>query len=124
MDGVSRATVGSDGPLSREPPGGTLVSQPGDDIYRTAATALAVLLLAACSAGDDAAAPDVLDTVLATVDVDAAVGSDVVFYDLAPNPDGAPVALVGAAGADQSWLVSLKGTAPSVRTVAAVEPGC
>jgi hypothetical protein len=90
---------------------------------RIAATALAVLLTAACSARDDTAAPDVLDTVLNTVDVDAAVGSDVVFYDLAPNPDGAPMALVGAAGARRSWLISSARGGPVVRTIPAAEPG-
>ncbi len=90
---------------------------------RTVAAALTVLLTAACTGGDDTAAPDVFDTVLGTVDVDAAVGSDVVFYDLAPNPDGAPVALVGAAGARQSWLILSARGAPVVRTIPAAEPG-
>ncbi|MEX5718588.1 hypothetical protein [Geodermatophilus maliterrae] len=86
---------------------------------RAAAAALAVLLVTACTGGDRTAGPRI-DTVLDTVDVDDAVGTDVVFYDLATAPDGPPVALVGAAGADQSWLVRL----PSGATTAipAVEP--
>jgi dipeptidyl aminopeptidase/acylaminoacyl peptidase len=85
---------------------------------RTAATALAVLLTAACTGGDHA--PPLLDTVLDTVDLDAAVGTDVVVHDLAPSPDGLPVALVGAAGAAESWLVPLAGGTPTA--VPAVDP--
>ena len=84
---------------------------------RTAAAALAVLLVAACT-GEDDAAPPPSRTVLATVDLDAAVGTDVVPRDLAPGPDGAPVALVG--DADRSWLVDL-GTGVAT-AVPAVEP--
>ena len=82
---------------------------------RTAATVLAVLLAAACTGRDDAPPPP-YRTVLATVDVDAAVGTDVVVHDLTPSPVGAPVVLVGAAGAPQSWLVDLDddGTATAV----------
>jgi hypothetical protein len=88
---------------------------------RTAATVLAVLLAAACTGRDDAA-PAPYRTVLATVDLDAAVGTDVVVHDLTPSPVGAPVVLVGAAGAPQSWLVDLDddGTATAMP---AVEPG-
>ncbi|SFT66906.1 hypothetical protein SAMN05660657_02294 [Geodermatophilus amargosae] len=85
---------------------------------RTAAIALAVLLAAACTGGDDV--PPLLDTVVDTVDLDAAVGTDVVVYDLAPSPDGLPVALVGAAGAAESWLVPLAGGTPTA--VPAVDP--
>ncbi len=84
---------------------------------RTAAAALAVLLVAACT-GEDDAAPLPSRTVLATVDLDAAVGTDVVPHDLAPGPDGAPVALVG--DADRSWLVDL-GTGAAT-AVPAAEP--
>ena len=87
---------------------------------RTAATVLAVLLAAACTGGDDAAPPP-YRTVLATVDLDAAVGTDVVVHDLTPSPVGAPVALVGAAGAPQSWLVDSGDGAATA--VPAVEPG-
>ena len=87
---------------------------------RTAATVLAVLLAAACTGRDDVTPPP-YRTVLATVDLDAAVGTDVVVHDLAPSPMGAPVALVGAAGARESWLVDLDDGAATV--VPAVEPG-
>ena len=84
---------------------------------RTAATVLAVLLAAACTGRDDAA-PLPYRTVLATVDLDAAVGTDVVVHDLTPSPVGAPVALAGAAGAPQSWLVDLDdGAATAVPAV-------
>ena len=98
-------------------------------MFRTVAAALAVLLTAACTSGDDDVVPDdaapPLSAVVATVDLDEAVGTDVVFYDLAPSPDGAPVALVGADGADQSWLVPLAGgdTTAAVRAIPAVDPG-
>src|SRR3712207_7317927 len=87
---------------------------------RTAAAVLAVLLAAACTGRDDAAPPP-YRTVLATVDLDAAVGRDVVVHDLAPSPGGAPVVLVGAAGAPHSWLVDLDGGATTA--LPAVEPG-
>ncbi|MGY1680605.1 hypothetical protein [Geodermatophilus sp. SYSU D01176] len=96
---------------------------------RTTAAALAVLLTAACTSGDDDVAPDdpapPLTAVVATVDLDEAVGTDVVFYDLAPSPDGGPVALVGADCADQNWLVPLAGddASPTVRAIPAVDPG-
>ncbi|PWW23463.1 hypothetical protein JD79_02637 [Geodermatophilus normandii] len=83
---------------------------------RIAAVTLAVLLTAACTGGDHA--PPLLDPVVTTVDLDAAVGTDVVVHDLAPSPDGLPVALVGAA---EGWLVPLAGGAPT--TVPAVDPG-
>ncbi|WP_369253371.1 hypothetical protein [Geodermatophilus amargosae] len=86
---------------------------------RTAATALAVLLSTACTGGDDA--PPLLDSVVDAVDLDAALGTDVVLYDLAPSADGLPVALVGAAVAAQGWLVPLAGGAPTA--VPAVDPG-
>ena len=87
---------------------------------RTAATVLAVLLAAACTGRDDAAPPP-HRPVLATVDLDAAVGTDVVVHDLAPSPGGAPVVLVGAAGAPQGWLVDLDDGAATAGP--AVEPG-
>ena len=87
---------------------------------RTAATVLAVLLAAACTGRDDAA-PAPHRTILATVDLDAAVGTDVVVHDLARSPGDAPVALVGAAGARQSWLVDLDDGA--VTALPAVELG-
>jgi hypothetical protein len=87
---------------------------------RTVATVLAVLLAAACTGRDDATPPP-YRTVLATVDLDAAVGTDVVVHDLAPSPVGAPVALVGPAGAPQGWLVDLDDGAATA--VPAVEPG-
>ncbi|MGY1703564.1 hypothetical protein ACI79C_03250 [Geodermatophilus sp. SYSU D00697] len=93
---------------------------------RTPAAVLAILLTAACTAGDDVRpddTPPLPRTVLATVDLDDAVGTDVVYYDLAPSPDGPPVALVGAEDAERSWLVRLAGTAaPTVDAVPAVAP--
>ena len=47
---------------------------------------------------------------LRTVDLEDAVGADVVPYDLAPGPDGLPVALVG--DGSRAWLVDLDGGAP------------
>jgi hypothetical protein len=87
---------------------------------RTVAAVLAVLLAAACT-GRDEAAPPPYRPVLATVDLDAAVGTDVVVHDLTASPVGAPVALVGAAGAPQSWLIDLDDGAATA--VPAVEPG-
>ncbi|MBM7808292.1 hypothetical protein JOD57_004129 [Geodermatophilus bullaregiensis] len=59
-----------------------------------------------------------LDTVLATVDLDGAVGTDVVLHDLTPSPDGPTVALVGAA--DRGWLVTP--ATGAVHEIPAVEP--
>ncbi len=47
---------------------------------------------------------------LRTVDLEAAVGADVVPYDLAPSPDGLPVVLIG--DGSRAWLVDLDGGAP------------
>ncbi|MGY1640811.1 hypothetical protein ACI782_06700 [Geodermatophilus sp. SYSU D00703] len=71
---------------------------------RTAAALALALSLPACT-GSGPAPPDPAPTVLATLDLEAAVGADVRLYDLAPGPDGAPVALVG--DEDSSWLVRI-----------------
>ncbi len=52
------------------------------------------------------------------MDVDGAVGTDVALSDLAPSPDGPPVALVGSP--DRSWLVTP--ATGAVREIRAVEP--
>ncbi|MGR7026327.1 hypothetical protein [Geodermatophilus sp. URMC 62] len=85
---------------------------------RTAATAATVLLAAACTGGDNAGG---FGTVLSTLDVDAAVGTDVVVLDVAPRPAGPPVALVAAPRAGQGWLVDLRSGAPTA--VPGVDPG-
>ncbi|SNS43575.1 hypothetical protein SAMN04488107_2546 [Geodermatophilus saharensis] len=61
-----------------------------------------MLLAAGCTGGDDPHVPRVLDT----VDLDAAVGTDVVVHDLAGS-----LVLVGDAG--RRWLVPLDGGAPT-----------
>ncbi|MGY1701412.1 hypothetical protein [Geodermatophilus sp. SYSU D00766] len=66
-----------------------------------------MLLAAGCTGGVDPHVPRVLDT----VDLDAAVGTDVVVHDLA-----GPLVLVG--DDDRRWLVPLDGGAPT-----AVDPG-
>jgi hypothetical protein len=71
---------------------------------RTAAALALALLLPACT-GTEPAPPDPAPAVLATLDLDAAVGADVRLYDLVPGPDGAPVALFG--DADSTWLVRI-----------------
>ncbi|MFW3171387.1 hypothetical protein [Geodermatophilus sp. CPCC 206100] len=95
---------------------------------RTAAAVALVLAAAGCTAderrGDGSPALDTSDLV-GTVDLDDAVGSDVVLYDLASAPDGTPVALLGAPDSPQSWLVELTvgeagPTAVGVRAVPAV----
>ncbi|MGY1703582.1 hypothetical protein ACI79C_03340 [Geodermatophilus sp. SYSU D00697] len=72
---------------------------------RRTAAALALALLAAGCTGGAPDPPVPAPTVLATLDLDTAVGTDVRLYDLAPGPDGVPVALVG--DADSSWLVRI-----------------
>ncbi|MGY1823274.1 hypothetical protein [Geodermatophilus sp. SYSU D00079] len=94
---------------------------------RTAALLVLALAVAGCTAserrGDGRPAPQRSDLV-ATLDLDDAVGSDVVLYDLAASRTGAPVALLGAADAAQSWLVRLTlgdaGVATDVRAIPAV----
>ncbi|MGY1696818.1 hypothetical protein ACI780_18120 [Geodermatophilus sp. SYSU D00814] len=66
-----------------------------------------MLLAAGCTGGVDPHVP----RVLRTVDLDAAVGTDVVVHDLA-----GPLVLVG--DADRRWLVLLNGGAPTL-----VDPG-
>ncbi|SFP89678.1 hypothetical protein SAMN05660464_0042 [Geodermatophilus dictyosporus] len=83
---------------------------------RAAATALVVLLAAACTAGPN---PPGARATIETVDLDNALGTDVTVLDLVPTPGGPPVALVSGAG--RSWLV-----APAtgvVREIPAAEPG-
>ncbi|MGY1592243.1 hypothetical protein ACI79D_09735 [Geodermatophilus sp. SYSU D00708] len=70
---------------------------------RTAAALTLALLTAGCTGAEAPPAP--APAVLATLDLADAVGADVRLYDLAPGPDGAPVALVG--DADSSWLVRI-----------------
>ncbi|PRY48631.1 hypothetical protein LY71_1089 [Geodermatophilus tzadiensis] len=83
---------------------------------RTAAAALFVLLAAACTAGPD---PPGARAVIGTVDLDSALGTDVTVLDLAPDPDGPPVALVSGDG--RSWLVPP--ATGVVREIPAAEPG-
>ncbi|MGY1632202.1 hypothetical protein ACI784_10920 [Geodermatophilus sp. SYSU D01186] len=94
---------------------------------RTAVLLALALAAAGCTAselrGDGRPAPQRSELV-ATLDLDAAVGSDVVIYDLAASPAGTPVALLGAVDAAQSWLVRLSlgdaGVATDVRAIPAV----
>ncbi|WP_448638625.1 hypothetical protein [Geodermatophilus sp. URMC 63] len=88
---------------------------------RTAAAAAVAVLLAAACTGGDVDAPPPLRAVVRTLDVDAAVGTDVVVHDLAPRPDGLPVALVGAPRAGQGWLVDLGSGDPTA--VPGLDPG-
>ncbi|MGY1636646.1 WD40 repeat domain-containing protein [Geodermatophilus sp. SYSU D00742] len=94
---------------------------------RTAALLALVLTTAGCTEeqrGDPSPAPDRSD-VIDTVDLDAAVGTDVVIYDLAASPAGVPVALLGADDAPQSWLLQLAlddaGATTDVRAIPAVD---
>ncbi|NEK57059.1 hypothetical protein GCU56_04125 [Geodermatophilus sabuli] len=91
---------------------------------RRAAATLAVALLVTGCTGADGDEPDGRETgdaLLGTLDLDAAVGADVTLADLAPGPDGAPVALLTALDARQSWLVRIThgdgGPAADVRTI-------
>ncbi|MGY1621037.1 hypothetical protein ACI789_02425 [Geodermatophilus sp. SYSU D00965] len=70
---------------------------------RTAAALALAMLTAGCTGAEEPPAP--APAVLAALDLADAVGADVRLYDLAPGPDGAPVALVG--DADSSWLVRI-----------------
>ncbi|MGY1663893.1 WD40 repeat domain-containing protein [Geodermatophilus sp. SYSU D00705] len=96
---------------------------------RTAVLLALALVVAGCTAselrGDGRPAPQRSELV-ATLDLDAAVGSDVVIYDLAASPAGTPVALLGAVDAAQSWLVRLSlgdaGVSTDVRAIPAVDP--
>src|SRR5688500_6427185 len=80
---------------------------------RRTAVALALVLATAGCTGDERpddgepAPQQTVTQVLGTVDLDAAVGGNVVLFDIAAGPDGTPVALLGADGNPQSWLVRL-----------------
>ncbi|RBY80545.1 hypothetical protein DQ238_08125 [Geodermatophilus sp. TF02-6] len=98
---------------------------------RTAAALAVVLATAACTGGSgDEVGPAQVDVpddslaLLGTVDLDAAVDGDARLSDLAPSPDGDPVALLGDGGT-RSWLVDVTTgdggpTATGVREIPAV----
>jgi hypothetical protein len=82
-------------------------------VRRTAAVLAAVLAVAACTdEGNAGPSPrpgtDGGPTLLGTVDLDAAVGGDARLLDLAADPGGDPVALLGDGGT-RAWLVEVAG---------------
>ncbi|MBB3086637.1 WD40 repeat domain-containing protein [Geodermatophilus sabuli] len=91
---------------------------------RRTAALLALVLAADGCTGERRGEPTPQTALVDTIDLDAAVGTDVVIYDLAASPTGTPVALVGADGAPQSWLVRLAlddaGAATDLRAIPAV----
>ncbi|MGK5170516.1 YncE family protein [Geodermatophilus sp. CPCC 205761] len=96
---------------------------------RTAAALAAVLATAGCTGDErpddgEPAPQQTVTEVLGTVDLDAAVGGNVVLFDLAAGPDGSPVALLGADGNPQSWLVRLTSgdAGPAATDVRSIPP--
>ncbi|WP_448609455.1 hypothetical protein [Geodermatophilus sp. URMC 60] len=80
-------------------------------VRRTAAVLAVVLAAAACTSDGDAGpsprtGPDGRPALLGTVDLDAAVGGDARLLDLAADPGGDPVALLGDGGT-RAWLVEV-----------------
>ena len=81
-------------------------------VRRTAAALAVVLATAACTGGGDGdgpapgTGPAGVPALLGTVDLDAAVDGDARLLDLAPDPGGNPVALLGDGGA-RGWLVEV-----------------
>ncbi|SDO46301.1 hypothetical protein [Geodermatophilus sp. DSM 45219] len=81
-------------------------------VRRTAAALAVVLAIAACTGGDGDGptrddAPDRAPELLGTVDLDAAVDGDARLLDLAPAPDGHPVALL-TDGGTRGFLVEVE----------------